>query len=85
MTDESAAALGEVLARLLPQLDERQPRLTLGPAARMLGYGDVRRVARLAGGGAVHRGARELDADQEPADRVRAAGASRCVRAIRAW
>ncbi|WP_405021744.1 ISAzo13 family transposase [Kitasatospora sp. NBC_00070] len=71
--------LGEVLARLLPQLDERQRRLTLGAAARVLGYGGVRRVARLAGvaESTVARGARELDADQEPADRVRTAGGGR--------
>lgn len=35
MTDETAAALGNVLARLLPQLDERQQRLTSGAAARV--------------------------------------------------
>ena len=79
MTDETVAVLGEVFARLLPQLDERQRRLTLGAAARVLGYGGVRRVARLAGvaESTVARGARELDADQEPAGRVRVAGGGR--------
>ena len=67
MTDETATVLGEVLARLLPQLDERQRRLTLGAAARVLGYGGVRRVARLAGvaESTVARGARELESDVE--------------------
>ncbi|MQS16083.1 ISAzo13 family transposase [Streptomyces kaniharaensis] len=74
-----ATVLGEVLARLLPQLDERQRRLTLGAAARVLGYGGVRRVARLAGAAesTVARGARELGSDLEPAGRVRAEGGGR--------
>ncbi|MFE3639340.1 ISAzo13 family transposase [Streptomyces sp. NPDC059168] len=71
--------LGEVLARLLPQLDERQRRLTLGAAARVLGYGGVRRVARLTGvaESTVARGARELESGIEPAERVRARGGGR--------
>ncbi|MET8517812.1 ISAzo13 family transposase, partial [Streptomyces sp. NPDC005077] len=34
---------------LLPHLDERQQRLTLGAAARVLGHGGIRMVARAAG------------------------------------
>jgi hypothetical protein len=49
MRRETEAVLGEVLARLLPQLDERQRRLALGAAARVVGYGGIRRVARLVG------------------------------------
>jgi hypothetical protein len=41
------AVLGEAFARLLPHLDERQRRLALGAAARVLGYGGIRRVARV--------------------------------------
>jgi hypothetical protein len=37
MTEEIEAVLGEALAALLPHLDERQRRLTLGAAARVLG------------------------------------------------
>src|SRR5215207_3043882 len=69
--------LGEAFAALLPHLDERQRRLALGAAARVLGYGGVRRVARVARVAAptVARGARALGG--EPAARVRAAGAGR--------
>ena len=79
MTDETAAVLGELLARLLPQLDERQRRLTLGAAARVLGFGGVRRVARLAevAESTVARGARELESDPGPGGRVRVAGGGR--------
>jgi hypothetical protein len=77
MTEEIEAVLGEALAALLPHLDERQRRLTLGAAARVLGYGGVRQVARVArvAESTVARGARELGG--EPADRVRAVGAGR--------
>ena len=79
MTDETAAVLGELLARLLPQLDERQRRLTLGAAARVLGFGGVRRVARLAdvAESTVARGARELESDPGSSGRVRVAGGGR--------
>jgi len=79
VTDETAAVLGKLLARLLPQLDERQRRLTLGAAARVLGFGGVRRVARLAGvaESTVARGARELESDPGSGERVRAVGGGR--------
>ena len=77
MTEETEVVLGEAFAALLPHLDERQRRLALGAAARVLGYGGVRRVARVArvAESTVARGARELGG--EPADRVRAVGAGR--------
>jgi Rhodopirellula transposase DDE domain len=77
VTEETEAVLGEAFAALLPHLDERQRRLALGAAARVLGYGGVRRVAHVArvAESTVARGARELGG--EPADRVRAVGAGR--------
>jgi hypothetical protein len=77
VTEETEAVLGEAFAALLPHLDERQRRLALGAAARVLGYGGVRRVARVArvAESTVARGVRELGG--EPADRVRAVGAGR--------
>jgi hypothetical protein len=79
MRGETEATLGEVFARLLPQLDERQRRLALGAAARVVGYGGIRRVARLVGvaESTVARGARELVVGGQGPGRVRAAGAGR--------
>src|SRR4029450_13027760 len=79
MRRETKAILGEVLARLLPQLDERQRRLALGAAARGGGYGGIRLVARMAGvaESTVARGARELVVGGQGPGRVRAAGAGR--------
>jgi hypothetical protein len=61
VTKETEVVLGEALVALLPHLDERQRRLALGAAARVLGYGGVRRVARVArvAESMVARGARE--------------------------
>jgi hypothetical protein len=39
VTKQTEVVLGEALAALLPHLDERQRRLALGAAARVLGYG----------------------------------------------
>ena len=77
MTKQTEVVLGEALAALLPHLDERQRRLGLGAAARVLGYGGVRRVGGVArvAESTVARGARELGG--APADRVRAVGAGR--------
>src|SRR4029450_1087190 len=77
VTKQTEVVLGEAFAALLPHLDERQRRLALGAAAWVLGYGGVRRVARVArvAESTVARGARELGG--EPADRVRAVGAGR--------
>ncbi|MFJ2722600.1 ISAzo13 family transposase [Streptomyces sp. NPDC087437] len=67
------------LGKLLPHLDERQRRLTLGAAAGVLGHGGVRIVARAVGvaESTVSRGAGELDRGPEPSGRVRAVGAGR--------
>jgi Rhodopirellula transposase DDE domain len=79
MRGETEATLGEVFARLLPQLDERQRRLALGAAARVVGYGGIRLMARVAGvaESTVARGARELAVGGQGPGRVRAAGAGR--------
>src|SRR6266700_7894961 len=79
MRRETEATLEEVFARLLPRLDERQRRLALGAAARVVGYGGIRRVARLVGvaESTVARGARELAVGGRGPGRVRAAGAGR--------
>src|SRR4030095_6089758 len=79
MREETEAVLGEVLVRLLPQLDERQRRLVLGAAARGVGYGGIRQVARVVGvaESTVARGARELVVGGEGPGRGRAAGAGR--------
>src|SRR6266508_2514315 len=68
MRGETEATLGEVFARLLPQLDERQRRLALGAAARVVGYGGIRRVARLVGAaGAGRKRLRDRDPGLVPA------------------
>ncbi|MEU0837785.1 ISAzo13 family transposase, partial [Streptomyces sp. NPDC005969] len=69
----------DVLGLLLPHLDERQRRLVLGAAARVLGHGGIRSVAGAAGvaESTVSRGLRELERGDEPAGRVRSVGAGR--------
>lgn len=49
MASEGTAKLVDVFGLLLPHLDERQQRLTLGAAARVLGHGGIRRVAHAFG------------------------------------
>src|SRR5215475_13148432 len=89
---------GEMLAAkyaaLLPHLDERQRRLTLGADARMLGHGGIRLVARAAGvrEATVAQAVAELEAGAEPLSRMRGwcrhcwrwwsrrSGATRCRR-----
>ena len=74
---------GEMLAAkygaILPHLDERTRRLTLGADARMLGHGGIRLVARAAGTreGTVSLGVAELEAGAEPLGRVRRPGGGR--------
>jgi hypothetical protein len=77
VSKQTEVVLGEAFAALLPHLDERQRRLALGAAARVLGYGVCARVARGArvAESTVARGGRAVGA--EPADRVRAVGAGR--------
>ena len=67
------------LAEIRPFLNERQWRLLLGAEARALGWGGIKRVARVAGVSpdTVGRGAGELESGVAPESRVRAAGAGR--------
>jgi Rhodopirellula transposase DDE domain len=74
---------GEMLAAkyaaILPHLDERARRLTLGADARMLGHGGIRLVARAAGvrEATVSLGVGELEAGEGPLGRVRRPGGGR--------
>lgn len=79
MSEGIEAGLTDVLGLLLPHLDERQRRLVLGAAARVLGHGGIRSVAGAAGvaESTVSRGLRELKCGDEPAGRVRSVGAGR--------
>jgi hypothetical protein len=72
--------IGPELERLLPVLDERARRLTLGAVARAAGDGGTGAVARLTGASwqTVANGAAELESGQvAPDGRVRRAGAGR--------
>jgi hypothetical protein len=64
---------------VLPHLDERQRRITVGAAARALGHGGVTAVAAASGLSlsTVQNGALAVDSGIEPSDRVRAPGAGR--------
>lgn len=79
MSEGTNAELVDAFGLLLPHLDERQRRLALGAAARVLGHGGIRMVAGAAGvaESTVSRGKRELEHAEEPAGRVRAPGAGR--------
>ena len=79
MLEGIKAGLVDVFGLLLPHLDERQQRLALGAAARVLGHGGIRAVAGAAGvaESTVSRGKRELERGEEPEGRVRAPGAGR--------
>jgi hypothetical protein len=76
VTEEMLAAK---FAVILPHLDERQRRLTLGADARMLGHGGIRLVARAAGvrEATVSQAVAELEAGAEPLGRVRRPGGGR--------
>jgi hypothetical protein len=72
--------IGPELELLLPELDEKARRLTLGAVARAAGDGGIGAVARLCGASwqTVADGAAELGSgDVAPAGRVRRAGAGR--------
>ena len=72
--------IGPELELLLPELDEKSRRLTLGAAARAAGDGGIGAVARMCGASwqTVADGAAELASGQvAPAGRVRRAGAGR--------
>ncbi len=58
---------------LFPHLDERQRRLMMGAEARILGHGGIRALARAArvSETTVRKGVHELEAGEEPMNRVR--------------
>jgi hypothetical protein len=77
---ELLTVLGPELELLLPELDEKARRLTLGAVARAAGDGGIGAVARLTGASwqTVANGAAELGSGQvAPQGRVRRAGAGR--------
>jgi hypothetical protein len=76
VTEEMLAAR---YGAILPHLDERARRLTLGADARMLGHGGIRLVARASGvrEATVSLGVSELEAGEEPLGRVRRPGGGR--------
>lgn len=78
MRDDDEVLAGK-LAEIRPFLNERQWRLLLGAEARALGWGGIKRVARVAGVSpdTVGRGAGELESGVAPDGRVRVAGAGR--------
>src|SRR5215813_8828314 len=77
---ELLKVLGPELELLLPELDEKARRLTLGAVARAAGDGGIGAVARLTGASwqTVANGAAELGSGQvAPEGRVRRPGAGR--------
>jgi hypothetical protein len=77
---ELLGLMGPQLQLLLPELDEKARRLTLGAVARAAGDGGIGAVARLAGASwqTVADGVAELESGQvAPPGRVRRAGAGR--------
>jgi hypothetical protein len=77
---ELLKVIGPELELLLPELDEKARRLTLGAVARAAGDGGIGAVARLTGASwqTVANGAAELDSGQvAPDGRVRRPGAGR--------
>src|SRR5665647_529279 len=81
---EVEAALRAKFDSLLPHLDERQRRLTLGAEARVLGHGGIKLVARAAGASptTVSRGVAELEAGNGPSAQVRQPGAGRKAQTV---
>ena len=74
--------IGPELQRLLPELDEKARRLTLGAVARAAGDGGIGAVARLTGASwqTVADGAAELESGQVAARRGGSAGRARAGR-----
>jgi hypothetical protein len=85
VTDHASSAdvLGDMFARLLPQLDERSTRLTLAAAAEALGRGGTKAVAEASGASTdrIRRGRADLAAEEDwgrtQGRRVRRPGAGR--------
>ena len=77
--DVTAESLAGMFGEIFPHLDERQPAAGDGGAARALGHGGIRLVARAAGvrEGTVSLGAAELEAGAEPLGRARRPGGPR--------
>jgi hypothetical protein len=73
------SGLAAKFGSLLPHLDERARRLVMGAEARILGHGGIKVVARAAGVSpvTVSKGAAELEAGEEPTQRVRRPGGGR--------
>jgi hypothetical protein len=72
-------ALSKVCSLVMPHLNERQRRLLAGALARAAGTGGIATVASIWGmsRSTVQDGARELDNEEAPSDRVRRPGAGR--------
>jgi len=79
VTEIDEQVLAAKFDALLPHLDERQRRLTLGAEARWLGHGGIGLVARAAGASrkTVAAGVDELEAGLEPLGRTRRSGGGR--------
>lgn len=71
--------IGHDLAMVHSHLNERQRRLVAAVQARILGHGGVTRVARASGLSrqTIHRGLRELDAEDLAPERIRKSGGGR--------
>lgn len=75
----SEAELSEFFHVVLPLLNERQTRLVMGAASRMLGHGGIVAVSRMSGldQGRISRGRKQVESGVEDTTRVRAPGAGR--------
>jgi transposase len=75
----TGGALSKVCSLVMPHLNERQRRLLAGALARAAGTGGIATVASISGmsRSTVQDGARELDNEEAPSDRVRRPGAGR--------
>lgn len=76
---EVVESLRAKFGALLPHLDERAQRLTLGAEARSLGHGGIAAVARASGSSRsrVQQGVAELESGAAPLGRIRRPGAGR--------
>ncbi|MGH9894546.1 MAG: ISAzo13 family transposase, partial [bacterium] len=76
---QADAFIREQSSMLSPHLNERQRRLAAATQARILGYRGVSLVARASGLSrqAIHRGLKELDAEELAPDRIRRSGGGR--------
>ncbi len=76
---EVAGDLAGLFASVLPHLDERQRRLSMGAEARLLGHGGIKAVAEAAGVSSVtvSKGVAELESGEAPLGRTRRRGGGR--------